>query len=271
MSTLSNRQRFNQIQPPQKLYEKLERLGFGSLRPTKRYAWKNKKIAPVTTTTTAKAAAFQNYEPKEPEYKFPLLSFFAGAKTPASFPPEDLGEIAVVGRSNVGKSSLLNTLAGTTIVRVSDKPGLTQQMNFFTVGKLFYMVDMPGYGFALVDDEERQQWRQLMEDYISNRKTLKRVYMVIDARHGLKVADLDFLRMLDRKKVKFQIVMTKSDIPVLPQLARRIITVQDGLKGFRNAIQDVLVVSSKTGAGINQMRKEILFLMGHLKSKEFYK
>ncbi|KAI7858525.1 P-loop containing nucleoside triphosphate hydrolase protein [Circinella umbellata] len=269
MSTLSKRQQFNQIQPSQKLYDKLERLGFGSLPPTKRYAWKNKKnkTAP-TTITTSNNHKYSLYEPKDPEYKFPLLSFFAGAKTPASFPPEDLGEVAVVGRSNVGKSSLLNTLAGTTIVRVSDKPGLTQQLNFFSAGKLFYMVDMPGYGFALVDEEEREQWRQLMEDYISKRKTLKRVYMVIDARHGLKVADIDFLRMLDSKKVKFQIVMTKSDIPILPQLARRIITVQDGLKGFRNAIQDVLVVSSKTGAGINQMKKEMLFLMGQLKSKD---
>ncbi|KAI8142608.1 P-loop containing nucleoside triphosphate hydrolase protein [Fennellomyces sp. T-0311] len=255
MSTLSNRQRFNQIQPPQKLYEKLERLGFGSLRRTKRFAWQN-KAGPS--------------EAKEPEYNFPLLSFFAGAKTPASFPPEDLGEVAVVGRSNVGKSSLLNCLAATTIVRVSDKPGLTQQLNFFSVGRLFYMVDMPGYGFALVDEKEREQWRSLMEYYISNRKTLKRVYLVVDARHGLKVADLDFLRMLDSKKVKFQIVMTKGDIPVLPTLARRIITVQEGIKGFRNAVQDVLVVSSKTGAGVNQMRKEMLFLMGHLKPKEFY-
>ncbi|KAI9498223.1 P-loop containing nucleoside triphosphate hydrolase protein [Zychaea mexicana] len=262
MSTLSNRQRFNQIQPPQKLYEKLERLGFGSLRQTKRYAWKrNNKTAPA-------AAAAAQSAPKELEYKFPLLSFFAGAKTPASFPPEDLGEVAVVGRSNVGKSTLLNSLAATTVVRVSDKPGLTQQLNFFSVGKLFYMVDMPGYGFALVDEQERQQWRQLMESYIASRKTLKRVYLVIDARHGLKVADLDFLQMLDSKKVKFQIVMTKSDIPVLPTLARRIITVQEGIRGFRNAVQDVLVVSSKSGAGINQMRKEMLFLMGHLRNRK---
>ncbi|KAI9323810.1 P-loop containing nucleoside triphosphate hydrolase protein [Dichotomocladium elegans] len=248
MHTLSNRAKFNQIQPPRQVFEKLEKLGFGSLRKTKRYAGVIRQL--------------QKPEgPPEPEIKFPLLSFFAGAKTPASFPPEDLPELAVVGRSNVGKSSLINELASTTVVRVSDKPGLTQQLNFYSARREFCMVDMPGYGFALVDESERRAWRQLMEDYITTRKTLKRVYMVIDARHGLKVADLDFLQMLDSKRVKFQIVMTKCDIPVLPELARRAVVVQNGIQKYRNAIKDVLLVSSKTGAGINQMRKEMLFLV----------
>jgi hypothetical protein len=109
-----------------------------------------------------------------------LLSFFAGAKVPTSFPPESLDEIAFVGihlmlillilcklfiqfqfigRSNVGKSSLINSVAESSVVRTSDKPGLTQQINFYNVGKLFHMIDMPGYGFAFVDDAEREQWR----------------------------------------------------------------------------------------------------------------
>ncbi|KAL1931587.1 hypothetical protein VTP01DRAFT_9730 [Rhizomucor pusillus] len=266
-SQLSNRKKFLQVAPPASLYDKLERLGFGSLRKTKRFSSvikeKEKKKQKVAQKT------HQQQDP-EPEYTFPVTWFFAGAKTPASFPPEDMNEIAVVGRSNVGKSSLLNSLASTTIVRVSDKPGLTQQLNFFAVGRLFTMVDMPGYGFAFVEEEQRQQWRQLMETYITERKNLKRVYVLIDARHGLKIADLDFLNMLDSKRVKFQIVMTKCDIPVLPTLARRIVLVQRQIKSFRNAVQDVIAVSSKTGAGVNQMRKEILFLMGHLKPKEFY-
>ncbi|KAJ8656191.1 ribosome biogenesis GTP-binding protein YsxC [Lichtheimia ornata] len=253
MSSLSNRAKFRQIQPPRQIFEKLERLGFGSLRRTKRYEG--------VVRTLQKPEG-----PPDPEIKFPLTSFFAGAKTPASFPPEDLPEVAVVGRSNVGKSSLLNRLASSTVVRVSDKPGLTQQINFFSVGRLFFMVDMPGYGFALVDEKERQAWRQLMEDYISSRKILKRVYVVIDARHGLKIADLDFLQMLNSKRVRFQIVLTKCDIPVLPDLARRVTMVQKDIAQYRNAIKDVLVVSSKTGAGINFMRKEMLFLVGHLRS-----
>ncbi|KAG0173978.1 GTP-binding protein [Apophysomyces sp. BC1015] len=258
---LSNRQKFNQIQPPRSLYEKLERLGFGTLRRTSRFVQMHKAKEP---------SKFDVERPADPEYSFPLLSFYAGAQTPASFPPETLGEVAFVGRSNVGKSTLLNELAATTIVRTSDKPGLTQQINFFSVGRLFCMIDMPGYGFAFVDDEKRQQWRHLMETYIEKRKTLKRIYVVIDARHGLKVADLDFLKMLNSKRVKFQIVLTKCDLQVLPQLAKRIVTVQESIKQYNNAVQDVLVVSSRSGAGINQMRKEMLFLMGHLRSKEFY-
>ncbi|CAO3613130.1 unnamed protein product [Cunninghamella echinulata] len=206
----------------------------------------------------------------DPIYNFPILSFFAGAKTPSSFPPENMEEIGFVGRSNVGKSSLLNSLASTTIVRTSDKPGLTQQINFFNVGRLFTMVDMPGYGFAFVDENERKQWRGLMEDYITKRKVLKRLYVVIDARHGLKLPDIEFLQMLDRNKVKFQIVMTKSDLPVLPVLAKRIMVVKENIEKYHNAVKDVIVVSSKSGAGINQMRKEMLFLVGHLKPREFY-
>ncbi|CAO0796743.1 unnamed protein product [Mucor circinelloides] len=266
--TLSNRQKFNQIQPPIKLYEKLEKLGFGTLLKTKRYSGLHKQKA-------RRDQQRQQYTervgpPPEPKYAFPLLSFFAGAKVPTSFPPESLDEIAFVGRSNVGKSSLINSVAESSVVRTSDKPGLTQQINFYNVGKLFHMIDMPGYGFAFVDDAEREQWRELMETYITKRKTLKRVYVVLDARHGVKVADVDFFKMLNSKQVKFQVVLTKCDLLVLPNLAKRIITVEDHIKQLRNAVKDVVVVSSKTDAGINQFRKEMLFLMGHLQPKEFY-
>ncbi|KAI8088279.1 P-loop containing nucleoside triphosphate hydrolase protein [Thamnidium elegans] len=265
---LSNRQKFNQIAPPVKLYEKLEKLGFGTLLKTKRFAGVHKQKA------KRDQQRLQHTErvgpPPEPKYAFPLLSFFAGAKVPTSFPPESLDEIAFVGRSNVGKSSLINSLAESSVVRTSDKPGLTQQINFFNVGKLFHMIDMPGYGFAFVDEAERETWRELMETYVSQRKTLKRVYVVLDARHGVKVADTEFLRMLNSKQVKFQVVLTKCDLLVLPNLARRIVTIEEHLKPLRNAVKDVVVVSSKTDAGINQFRKEMLFLMGHLKPKEFY-
>ncbi|KAG1178112.1 hypothetical protein G6F70_003580 [Rhizopus microsporus] len=259
---LSNRQKFKQLQPSPRLYEKLENLGFGALLRTKRYAavYKQRERQKQEKSDTV----------PETKYSFPLLSFFAGAKVPSSIPPESLDEIAFVGRSNVGKSSLLNSLAETTIVRTSDKPGLTQQLNFFNVGKLFHMVDMPGYGFAFADEQDRVKWRDLMETYISTRKTLKRVFVVIDARHGLKVADKEFLNMLNSKRVKFQIVLTKCDLVVLPDLARRIMVVEDDIKQMRNAVKSVVVVSSKTSAGINQFRKEILFLMNHLKPREFY-
>ncbi|KAL0074160.1 P-loop containing nucleoside triphosphate hydrolase protein [Phycomyces blakesleeanus] len=258
---LSNRQKFNRVEPSARVYEKLEKLGFGTLRQTKRFSIVRGKQKPVS----------EKDGPPDPEYSFPLLSFFAGAKTPASFPPESLVEIGFVGRSNVGKSSLINSLAESTVVRTSDKPGLTQQINFFSAGSLFHMVDMPGYGFAFVDDAERQQWRDLMENYAEKRTILKRLFVVIDARHGLKVADHDFLQMLDSKKVRFQIVLTKCDLQVLPILARRVMVVQESIRTYRHSVKDVLVVSSKTGSGINQMRKEILFLTGKLQPREFYK
>ncbi|CEP19800.1 hypothetical protein [Parasitella parasitica] len=267
-TNLSNRQKFNQIQPPIKLYEKLEKLGFGTLLKTKRYSGLHKQKA--KRDQQRQKFTERVGPPPEPKYTFPLLSFFAGAKAPTSFPPESLDEIAFVGRSNVGKSSLINSVAESNVVRTSDKPGLTQQINFYNVGKLFHMIDMPGYGFAFVDDAEREQWRQLMETYITERKTLKRVYVVLDARHGVKVADIDFFKMLNSKQVKFQIVLTKCDLLVLPNLAKRIITVENHIQQLRNAVKDVVVVSSKTNAGINQFRKEMLFLMGHLKPKEFY-
>ncbi|KAI9280671.1 P-loop containing nucleoside triphosphate hydrolase protein [Sporodiniella umbellata] len=264
---LSNRQKFKQIQPSPKLYEKLEKLGFGSLLKTKRYASLNKE----KDRRQKKELKWNDRAGSvDPHYNFPLLSFFAGAKVPTSFPPETLDEIAFVGRSNVGKSSLLNSLAETTVVRTSDKPGLTQQLNFFNVGKLFHMVDMPGYGFAFVDESEREKWRGLMETYIADRKTLKRVYVVLDARHGIKVADTEFLKMLESKRSKFQIVLTKCDLLVLPDLARRITMVEDNIKQYRYAVQNVIAVSSKSLGGINQLRKEMLFLMNHLKPREFY-
>lgn len=109
-----------------------------------------------------------------------------------------------------------------------------------------------------------------MEEYVTRRETLKRVYVVLDARHGVKIADTEFFRMLNSKKTKFQIVLTKCDLLKLPELAKRIVTIEDHLKPLRNAVKDVVVVSSKTDAGINQFRKEMLFLVGHLKPKEFY-
>ncbi|KAI8334051.1 P-loop containing nucleoside triphosphate hydrolase protein [Blakeslea trispora] len=266
---LSNRQKFNQIQPPIKLYEKLERLGFGTLLRTKRFSGLHKQRAKREAKTLQYT---DRIEPeKEPDYHFPLLSFFAGAKTPVSFPKESLDEVAFVGRSNVGKSSLINSLADSSTVRTSDKPGLTQQLNFYNVGRLFYIVDMPGYGFAFAEEEDRAQWRTLMETYFTERKTLKRIYVVLDARHGVKVADVEFFKMLDTKKVKFQVVLTKCDLLVLPNLAKRVVTVEDHLKKLHHAVKDVVIVSSKTGAGINQFRKEMLFLMGHLEPKSYYK
>ncbi|KAI8575976.1 hypothetical protein K450DRAFT_259253 [Umbelopsis ramanniana AG] len=257
---LSNRQKFNQLQPSPSIFSKLEKLGFGELRRTGRYAALCKVVS-------------KNKDQKqtlEPNYKFPLLQFFAGAMIPTSIPEETVPEVAFVGRSNVGKSSLINALAESSTVRTSDKPGLTQQLNFYSVGRLFTIVDMPGYGFAFVDEDKRRLWRELMETYMTKRSTLKMVYVTIDARHGLKVGDKDFLAMLDKNRVPFQVVLTKCDLIILPTLARRYMMLLSDVNNYRHARKEVALVSSRTQSGVNQLRKEILRTVGNLRSEKYY-
>ncbi|KAF9112343.1 hypothetical protein BGX27_003520 [Mortierella sp. AM989] len=176
-----------------------------------------------------------------------------------------LQEIAIVGRSNVGKSTMLNTLTESpNTARVSSKPGLTRQLNFYRCGDKFIVVDMPGYGFAFAKEEDKSAWKELIEEYLSSRKTLKRIYVMIDARHGLKAADKEFLAMLNSKSKKFQVVLTKCDLVTPPDLARRYMVVQEELKKtYRHSISErLLMVSSYTGAGMNNLRKDMLFACG---------
>ncbi|KAF9180154.1 hypothetical protein BGZ51_006408 [Haplosporangium sp. Z 767] len=176
-----------------------------------------------------------------------------------------LQEIAVVGRSNVGKSTMLNTLTESpNTARVSSKPGLTRQLNFYRCGDSFVLVDMPGYGFAFAKEEDKTAWTELIDEYLGSRKTLKRIYVMIDARHGLKAADKEFLSTLDKKSKKFQVILTKCDLVTPPDLARCYMTVQEELKkSYNNAITDrLLMVSSYTGAGMNNLRKDMLFVCG---------
>ncbi|KAH7032480.1 GTP-binding protein YsxC [Linnemannia elongata] len=177
-----------------------------------------------------------------------------------------LPEIAIVGRSNVGKSTMLNTLTESpNTARVSSKPGLTRQLNFYRCGDKFVVVDMPGYGFAFAKEEDKTAWKELIEDYLGTRKSLKRIYVMIDARHGLKVADKEFLTMMGaNSSKKFQVVLTKCDLVSPPDLARTYMVVQEELKkSFKNAMTDrILMVSSYTGAGMNTLRKDMLFACG---------
>ncbi|KAF9930469.1 hypothetical protein FBU30_000439 [Linnemannia zychae] len=177
-----------------------------------------------------------------------------------------LPEVAIVGRSNVGKSTMLNTLTESpNTARVSNKPGLTRQLNFYRCGDKFVVVDMPGYGFAFAKEEDKAAWKELIENYIGTRKSLKRIYLMIDARHGLKVADKEFLTAMGAiSSKKFQVVLTKCDLVTPPDLARTYMVVQEELrKSFRNTIPGrILMVSSYTGAGMNTLRKDMLHVCG---------
>lgn len=239
----SNRQLFARLQPDHKTMDMLDMLGLGSEKQGRfvRKKW---------------------FRYQEPAVKLPHMAFFAGAQSPSSFPKETLPEIGVVGRSNVGKSSLINQLCGSTTARVSDKPGLTQQINFYTAGRDFHLVDMPGYGFAYAKEEAKTQWQSLIESYIRQRKSLKRVMVLTDARHGIKASDKEFLTMLDTVGIKYQIVLTKCDLVHRTDLAKRHLLIGQEMAGSRHGVSRVMMVSAYQKTGLNELRKEILHICG---------
>src|SRR5499427_9232549 len=138
--------------------------------------------------------------------------FIAGASNPAALPPEGLPEIAFVGRSNVGKSSLVNALTSRRMLaRISNTPGRTRQINFFDLGGRLMLVDLPGYGYAEAPKSAIKSWTALARSYVQGRAALRRVCLLVDARHGIKEADLPLMRLLDDAGVSYQIALTKVD------------------------------------------------------------
>ncbi len=177
-------------------------------------------------------------------------------------PPIGVPEIAFAGRSNVGKSSLINAVTGrNALARTSHTPGRTQQLNFFDVAGRFRLVDMPGYGFAAVSKEKRNNWTQLIQDYLRGRASLARVYVLIDSRHGLKDLDLDILKLLDRSAVSYQIVLTKADQLKPAAREHRLAEVTEQIAKRVAAYPEVLMTSSEAGDGIAEFRAAILTLL----------
>ncbi|XP_015573848.1 tRNA modification GTPase MnmE isoform X1 [Ricinus communis] len=183
------------------------------------------------------------------------LTFFAAAKVSSSFPPPDLPEIAFAGRSNVGKSSLLNALTRQWgVARTSDKPGLTQTINFFSLGPKLCLVDLPGYGFAYAKEEVKDAWEDLVKEYVSTRVGLKRVCLLIDTKWGMKPRDHELINLMERSQTKYQIVLTKTDVVFPIDVARRAMQIEESLKANKSIVQPVMMVSSKSGAGIRSLR-----------------
>lgn len=183
------------------------------------------------------------------------LEFFAAAKVSSSFPPADLPEIAFAGRSNVGKSSLLNALTRQWgVVRTSDRPGLTQTVNFFKLGSKMCLVDLPGYGFAYAKEEVKEAWEELVKEYVSTRPGLKRVCLLIDTKWGMKQMDHELIDLMERAQTKYQIILTKTDMVFPIDVARRAMQIEENLKANKSVVQPVVMVSSKSGAGIRSLR-----------------
>ncbi len=188
--------------------------------------------------------------------------FFAGAPSLAALPPITLPEIAFAGRSNVGKSSLVNALTGRkTLARVSHTPGRTQQLNFFDLGGHINLVDMPGYGYAAVSKTMMASWTVLIEQYLRGRASLQRIYLLVDARHGLKDIDREQMKAFDRAAASYQIVLTKGDAIKPDERVARVAETEAALAPHPAAFPQVILTSSETGAGIAELRESVARLL----------
>ncbi len=187
--------------------------------------------------------------------------FLKSAPALKFLPDPEVPEVAFCGRSNVGKSTLLNALTGRkAIARTSVTPGRTQELNFFDVGDplAFRLVDMPGYGFAKAPPKVVEQWRRLVRDFLRGRQVLKRTLLLVDSRHGVKPVDVEMMQMLDEAAVGYRIVLTKADKVKASELERVLADVQAEARKHSAAYPVVHVTSSETKLGIEDLRAAVL-------------
>ena len=190
-------------------------------------------------------------------------TFVKGVVRIEDLPKDGRPEIAFAGRSNVGKSSLINALTGrTSLARVSVTPGRTRELNFFTLGKnrALYVVDMPGYGYARASKAAIKGWTRLIGDYLKGRRELKRVFLLIDARHGIKPNDEVTMKLLDEAAVSYQVVLTKADKPNASELSAIQAKVASDLAKHPAAYPQFLTTSARMGSGIKELRAAVAAL-----------
>ncbi len=188
--------------------------------------------------------------------------FLKGVVAMDGLPQADRPEVCFAGRSNVGKSSLINALTGRKgLARASNTPGRTQEINYFTRGPL-YLVDLPGYGFAKAPLAVVDRWQRLLKAYLSGRPSLRRAFVLIDHRHGVKPVDSEILALLDRAAVPFQTVLTKADKLKAAERDHVLAQVRSALARHPAAYPELIVTSAETGAGIPTLRSAIAALAG---------
>jgi len=191
------------------------------------------------------------------------VSFLMGAVAMAGLPEADLPEVAFAGRSNVGKSSLINAVTGRLhLARASNEPGRTREVNFFVADGKLRLVDLPGYGFARAGRKDVRKFQNLGRDYLRGRPNLKRAYLLIDARHGLKAVDAEALDAFDEAAVSYQIVLTKADKLKASEVDAVVAKTAAVIAKRPAAFPRVLATSAETGSGIPDLRAEILQACG---------
>lgn len=188
--------------------------------------------------------------------------FLKGVVAMSGLPPADRIEVCFAGRSNVGKSSLINALTGRKgLARASNTPGRTQEINFFTVGAKHYLVDLPGYGYANAPVAIVAKWQKLLKQYLSGRQTLRRAFVLIDARHGIKPVDEEILSLMDSSALAFQVVMTKTDKIKTSERDAVLAQVRAALAKHPAAFPEIIMTSSEKGEGIATLRAVIATLV----------
>lgn len=189
------------------------------------------------------------------------IDFLKGVVAMDGMPPPDRLEVCFAGRSNVGKSSLINALTGRkNLARASNTPGRTQEINYFTAGDSRYLVDLPGYGFAEAPKAIVEKWQRLLKAYLAGRQTLRRAFVLIDTRHGIKAVDEEILTLLDRSAVTFQVVLTKADKVKTSDHAAIVAQVRAALQKHPAAYPEIVMTSSEKGDGIETLRAIIASL-----------
>jgi GTP-binding protein len=189
------------------------------------------------------------------------VEFVKGVVAMPGLPPADRLEICLAGRSNVGKSSLINALTGRkALARTSNTPGRTQEINFFDVGGHHYLVDLPGYGYAEAPVATVRKWQDLLKAYLSGRATLRRAFVLIDMRHGIMAVDHQIMDLLDKSAVTFQVVLTKADKINAAQQEKTLAQVRGELSRHPAAFPELVVTSSEKGDGIATLRALIATL-----------
>ena len=186
------------------------------------------------------------------------ILFLKGVVNTDGLPIENKIEVCFCGRSNVGKSSLLNSITNRkSLARSSNTPGRTQEINFFSLCDTHFLVDLPGYGYASAPLDKVKKWQSLLKAYLAGRVSLRRVFLLIDSRHGILKADEEMMNLLDRVAVTFQVVLTKADKPKSEELTKSILKTQVALNSHPTAFPEIILSSATKNIGINCLRATI--------------